>query len=102
MEAIRRDFRTLRAKALAEKWTDFTPVPPSVFGPLWPDEKPAFAKLVVKALVKPGVSPEALRKGLVELYEAMDEYHQAAGAGRLSLEEFRRFVQIEVLVPVEV
>ena len=33
---IRRDFETVRALAGADGWTDETPVPQSVFGPLWP------------------------------------------------------------------
>lgn len=35
---IRRDFRVVLEKSRAEKWTDDTPVPPSVFGPLEPVE----------------------------------------------------------------
>ncbi len=34
---IRRDFERLRRLAKANGWTDDTPVPPEVFGPLWPE-----------------------------------------------------------------
>jgi hypothetical protein len=33
---IRRDFDRLRHLARKENWTDDTPVPPEVFGPMWP------------------------------------------------------------------
>ena len=36
--AIARDFQTLLARA--ELWTDYTPVPAEVFGPLWPNGVP--------------------------------------------------------------
>jgi hypothetical protein len=34
---IRRDFEVLKRLARKEKWTDDTPVPPEVFGPMWPE-----------------------------------------------------------------
>lgn len=34
---IRRDLNALKRLVREEKWTDDTPVPPEVFGPLWPD-----------------------------------------------------------------
>jgi hypothetical protein len=37
---IRRDFELLSRLADSEKWTDCSPVPPEVFGPLWPDGEP--------------------------------------------------------------
>lgn len=37
---IRRDFDHLARLAKAQHWADDTPVPPSVFGPLWPDGPP--------------------------------------------------------------
>jgi hypothetical protein len=39
--AIRRDYELIRRLAAAEHWNDDTPVPPGVFGPLWPDGPPA-------------------------------------------------------------
>jgi hypothetical protein len=36
LRCIRRDFVRLRRLAKKEKWTDETPVPPEVFGPMWP------------------------------------------------------------------
>lgn len=46
---MRRDYELLRAFAEREQWTDETPVPPEVFGPLWPDGEPE-AQLVMIAL----------------------------------------------------
>jgi hypothetical protein len=37
LRCIRRDFVRLRRLARKEKWTDETPVPPEVFGPMWPE-----------------------------------------------------------------
>jgi hypothetical protein len=36
LRCIRRDFIRLKRLVLEQKWTDDTPVPPDVFGPLWP------------------------------------------------------------------
>lgn len=40
VRCITRDFQTLCAAADAGAWTDSTPVPPAVFGPLWPEGVP--------------------------------------------------------------
>jgi hypothetical protein len=37
LRCIRRDFVRLKKLARKEKWTDDTPMPPDVFGPMWPD-----------------------------------------------------------------
>lgn len=134
--AIGVDVSSLSTRSGAEGWTDDTPVPPEVFGPLWPNgpppgwpadvttagvgnvtgsgagvieltgsgtgtvSPPPAVKLVVDALIRPGVSPEVVERGLVDLYRVMNEYHMARGAGVLGLEDFRRFVRANV--PVEV
>ncbi|MBY0460607.1 MAG: hypothetical protein K2V38_25095 [Gemmataceae bacterium] len=36
LRCIRRDFALLKRLAREQKWTDDTPVPPDVFGPMWP------------------------------------------------------------------
>jgi hypothetical protein len=41
---IRHDFERLRRLAKANGWTDQTPVPPEVFGPLWPGRVPKWAR----------------------------------------------------------
>lgn len=44
LRCVRRDFDRLVFLAKKHKWTDVTPVPPDVFGPLWPkDLAPAWA-----------------------------------------------------------
>lgn len=37
LRCIRRDFARLKRLAREQKWTDETPVPPDVFGPMWPE-----------------------------------------------------------------
>jgi hypothetical protein len=37
LRCIRRDFVRLKRLAREQKWTDDTPVPPDVFGPMWPE-----------------------------------------------------------------
>lgn len=37
MSGLGRDFARLKKLARKEKWADDTPVPPGVFGPLWPE-----------------------------------------------------------------
>ena len=41
---FRHDFERLRRLAKANGWTDETPVPPEVFGPLWPGRVPKWAR----------------------------------------------------------
>ncbi len=41
-DMIARDFQTVRERARSENWTATTPVPPNVFGPLWPDGPPVW------------------------------------------------------------
>ena len=36
LRCVRRDFARLKRLAKKQNWTDDTPVPPAVFGPLWP------------------------------------------------------------------
>lgn len=42
LTSIARDFDRLQRLAKRENWTDETPVPPSVFGPMWEDPPPAW------------------------------------------------------------
>jgi hypothetical protein len=37
LRCIRRDFLRLKRLAKKETWADDTPVPPAVFGPMWPE-----------------------------------------------------------------
>jgi hypothetical protein len=38
--SIQRDFNIIAKLSQHQEWTDDTPVPPSIFGPLWPDGSP--------------------------------------------------------------
>ncbi|MDB5309350.1 MAG: hypothetical protein JWO38_3552 [Gemmataceae bacterium] len=46
---IVRDFQAILGLARAGNWTDDTPVPPSVFGPMWPDGQPTGWPKVINA-----------------------------------------------------
>lgn len=113
---IVRDFQTLLARVNAENWTDNTPVPPKVFGPLWPDGPPEGwpiqsdaphvdpaaeyspatqdedFKLIIRAVAKPGVSAETVREHIVKLFEALNEYSLEKYGRRLTADRFRRLV----------
>jgi hypothetical protein len=110
---IAKDFRTLLAMSLVDKWTDDTPVPPDVFGPLWPDGVPEgwpvadelcvaptsakaetadTFKLCLRAVAKPGVPADVIHKHAVELFKALNEYSLEKYGRRLTKDNFRRLV----------
>lgn len=124
-QMIRQDFLTLVDIAQRDNWTDKTPVPPSVFGPLWPDEAPDWAvsntsktpaaeptpikaspqparrqRLIVTATVPEHLDAEVVTEELLALYRTMNDHFIALGGPGLTLEEFRRLVPAGV--PVEV
>jgi len=53
---IRRDFDPLAKLAQWQHWTDDTPVPPEVFGPLWPEGPPKSWPVVTDALERTGLT----------------------------------------------
>lgn len=91
---IRSDFRRLQDKCLLQRWTDDTPVPPSVFDSL---DEPAHA-LLLDLHSEPGADPHIIGDAIVKLWEAANEYHMAKGGGVLTLDEFQQFMP--ALVPV--
>lgn len=114
---ILNDFQAVRNLSQAENWTDDTPVPPCVFGPLWPDgrpegwpaDEPPVApaettpkqhRLVISATAKSGVSADALGAKMHELFEAINAYHIARGGGRLTPDDIKMYVAAGV--PAEV
>lgn len=99
--SIGQDFIKLKNAARAGGWTDNTPVPPEVFGPLWPDGRPNRwpddpvdddFNFVLRAVAKPGVPFGTVRKHAFELFQAFNEYSLAKYGRRLRVKNFRRLV----------
>jgi hypothetical protein len=111
--AIRHDFGMLLERAKAEKWTNDTPVPPSVFGEMWPEGAPDWAQikatkgdsldstsgqndLVIDLWIDPGnATVETLQKVLV----ALSELHIAAGGTGLEFKADSDFIYALELAP---
>jgi hypothetical protein len=113
---IRQDFDLLRRLATEKKWDDETPVPPTAFGPMWPNGLPKgwpkseaepltprteteqkIRGLVLALMAKADTSPEVIEEGLVKLYTAANQYHMARGGGVLNPDSFQQM--ISSLVP---
>jgi hypothetical protein len=107
---IRRDFDHLAQLAEVRRWTDDTPVPPDVFGPLWPEgapkgwpantDAPARAELVLEAFAGDETTEKKIEDDLVNLFNALNRYHIARSGKRLTLERFRSLVSAHALVEV--
>lgn len=93
--AVRIDFDRLRKAAAQEKWTDDTPVPPSFFGPLWPEgppprwpaqEEPSEGKeLVLQIEVPEDATEEQVREVIRQLVGHADDYDRANGGHGLKV-----------------
>ena len=107
---IRRDFDHLAQLAEVRRWTDDTPVPPDVFGPLWPEgapkgwprntDAPARSELVIEAFAGDDAKEKKIEDDLVNLFNALNRYHIARSGQRLTLERFRSLVSAHALVEV--
>lgn len=107
---IRRDFDSLARLAEAQRWDDDTPVPPEVFGTLWPEgapdgwppvtDAPDRAELVIEAFARERASEQMIADDLVHLFNALNRYHIARSGVRLTLDQFRSL--LPALVAVEV
>lgn len=92
---LRRDFDHLAALAGAQRWTDDMPVPPEVFGPLWPEGPPAGwpadpdvpsrTELPVTLVAREGVESRVIADEAVNLFHALNRYHIARTGLRLTL-----------------
>lgn len=106
---LRRDFDHLAELAHWQKWTDDTPVPPEVFGPLWPEgppqgwpadpDAPKHGDLPVDFFAREKASAKVVEDDIVRLFDAINAYHIARGGGPLTIEHFRPL--LAALVPVE-
>jgi hypothetical protein len=107
---IRRDFDHLASLAEWQQWTDDTPVPPEVFGPLWPEgppkgwppitDVPQRADLAIEAFARDRATEQMIEDDIVNLFNALNRYHIARSGVRLTLEQFRSL--LPALVPAEV
>lgn len=107
---IRRDFDHLAALAEWQHWTDDTPVPPEVFGPLWPEgppkgwppatDVPQRTELAIEAFARDRATEQMIEDDIVNLFNALNRYHIARSGVRLTLEQFRSL--LPALVPAEV
>ena len=106
---IRRDFDHLARLAEWQHWTDDTPVPTEVFGPLWPEgppkgwppitDVPARADLRIELFARERATDQMIEDDVVNLFNALNRYHIARSGVRLTLEQFRSL--ISALVPAE-
>jgi hypothetical protein len=107
---IRRDFDHLARLALWKKWTDDTPDPPEVFGPLWPEgpppgwpadpDVPQRTDLPLELLSAARVLEQMTEDEAVNLFNAINAYYIARTGDRLTLEDLRPL--IAAAVPAEV
>jgi len=107
---IRRDFDLLLRLASAYGWTDDTPVPPEVFGPLWPEGKPAGwpddpespkrNDFALEAVSSERVTHTMIEDEVVNLFLAMNRFHIARTGQSLTVEDFQPY--IAALVPAGV
>ncbi|MCE9567598.1 MAG: hypothetical protein K8U57_36825 [Planctomycetes bacterium] len=106
---IRRDFDHVAKLAEWQHWTDDTPVPPEVFGPLWPEgppkgwpavtDAPARTELAVALFPRERVDTPGIRDEVLNLFNALNRYHIARSGTRLTLEQFESL--LPAAVPVE-
>jgi hypothetical protein len=94
--AIIRDFDHLAHLAEWHHWTDDTPVPPEVFGPLWPEgppsgwpadpDLPQRTELPLAFLAREGVLPVIIEDEVVNLFNALNRYYILRTGDRLTVD----------------
>jgi len=108
---IRRDFDLLARLVSAYGWTDDTPVPPEVFGPLWPEGKPAGwwpddpespkrNDFALETVSSERVTDAMIEDEVVNLFLAMNRFHIARTGQSLTVEDFQPY--LAALVPAGV
>jgi hypothetical protein len=108
--SFRRDFDHLARLTEWQHWTDDTPVPPEVFGPLWPEgppkgwpadpDTPQRTDLPLELLSRARVLERMTEDEAVNLFNAINAYYIARTGDRLTLEDLRPFIAAGVLAGV--
>ena len=107
---IRRDFDHLLKLAEWQKWTDDTPVPPEVFGPLWPEgppkgwpadpDVPPRADLPLELFSRAKVLEQMTEDETVNLFNQINAYYIARTGTRLTMEDLRPMIAAGLLAEV--
>jgi hypothetical protein len=110
VRTIRRDFDHLLGLSNYFHWTDDTPVPPEVFGPLWPEGPPKGWPPITDIPQRTGLSlsffsreravPKMLEDDVVNLFNAINRYHIARGGVPLTYDDLRALIPAEVVAEV--
>ncbi len=95
------DYSTLVGKGRISGWYDDIPVPPWVFGPMWPEGVPEGwptadpdERLVLRLTAPPEATPEQIEEMKMKLLSGVEKVSAAAG---MTPEQFRHYVTVEVL-----
>jgi hypothetical protein len=107
---VRRDFDHVARLAKWQHWTDDTPVPPEVFGPLWPEgppkgwpvdpDTPQRTDLPLELLSRARVLEQMTEDEVVHLFNTVNAYYIARTGQRLTLEDLRPLVAATMLAEV--
>ncbi|HET6573981.1 MAG TPA: hypothetical protein VFG68_10295 [Fimbriiglobus sp.] len=95
-QVIRRDFDHLARLVQWQHWTDDTPVPPEVFGPLWPEgpppgwpadpDLPQRTELPLAFVAREGTLPRVIEDEVVNLFNALNRYYILRTGDRLTVD----------------
>jgi len=99
-QATRSDINRLLSLTDRWGWTDSTPVPPGILGPIWPDGAPegwheieSERRLLISIQVGQFAPVEAAAKEIAELIMALNAYHIALGGHGLAVDEWEFLVR---------
>ncbi len=106
--AVRRDLDTLLAVARAGNWDDGTPVPQSVFGPMWPAETPYWwpedeserdPRFRLTLDMPEDADPKEFARDVKRLTSLLSKLQVMSGGSGLEVEDWRLLEQVEEPAP---